>query len=126
MTPVGGRCLQVEDVYASLLEAARKKRPVTALYDGLPRLLCPHVLGRSRAGRRLVLCFQSAGGSSSGLRSGPDGLGDWRCLAVEKLSQVAWTTEEWRTEPRTGRPKCIAQIDFDIDAQPGDDPQNGQ
>jgi hypothetical protein len=50
----------------------------------------------------------------------------WRCLAVEKLSQVELRTGPWRTEPRAERQTCIGEVDFDIDAQPGDDPQNGQ
>ncbi len=32
----------------------------------------------------------------------------------------------WHTEPRAKRQTCIDEVDFDIDAQPGDDPQNGQ
>jgi hypothetical protein len=126
MTPGGAELQTVEEIYALLLKAAHGKRPVTAFYDDLPRLLCPHVLGQSRQGRPHAFCFQSGGGSARGLRSGPEGVGDWRCIAVEKLSQVVLTTEVWRSEPRAGRQHCVEKIEFDIDAQPGDDPQKGQ
>ena len=55
------------------------------------------------------------GGSGSGPQPGPDGVGDWRCLAVEKLSQVALTTGAWRTQARARPQRCIEQIDFDFD-----------
>jgi hypothetical protein len=32
----------------------------------------------------------------------------------------------WHTEPRAGRQHCIEEVEFDADAQPGDDPQKGQ
>jgi hypothetical protein len=54
------------------------------------------------------------------------GRGVWRCLAVEKLSQVELRTGAWRTEPRSPQQTCIDEVDFDSDAQPGDDPQKGQ
>ena len=54
------------------------------------------------------------------------GEGVWRCLAVEKLSQVELRRDAWHTEPRSQRQTCIDEVDFDTGAQPGDDPQNGQ
>jgi len=60
---------------------------VATSYDGQPRLLCPHVGGR-KAGRWHVLCYQLAGGSNSAESLAPEDGGVWRCLAVEKLSQV--------------------------------------
>jgi hypothetical protein len=55
----------------------------------------------------------------------PQGGGVWRCLAVEKLNHVELRTGPWHTEPRAERQTCIDEVDFDSDAQPGDDPQNG-
>ena len=49
--------------------------------------------------------------------------GVWRCLAVEKLSQVELRADAWHTEPRSPRQTCIDEIDFDADAQPEEDPQ---
>jgi hypothetical protein len=53
-------------------------------------------------------------------------VGDWRCLAVEKLSQVKLRADAWHTEPRSARQTCVDEIEFDADAQPGDNPQKGQ
>ena len=47
-------------------------------------------------------------------------------LEVEKLSRVELRMGAWHTEPRSQRQTCIEEIDFDIDAQLGGDPQKGQ
>jgi len=54
---------------------------------------------------------------------GPESVGGWRCLAVEKLSQVALCAEAWHTEPRSPRQTCVDEVDFDADAQREDAPQ---
>ena len=48
----------------------------------------------------------------------PEGHGVWRCLAVEKLTQVELCSNAWRTEPRSKRQTCIDEVDFDTDVQP--------
>jgi hypothetical protein len=126
MTPQIGSMQAVDEIYALLRTAAARKQPVAAMYDGLPRLLCPHVLGRNREGRLRALWYQFGGNSGSGLRIGPEGIGGWRCIAVDKLSQVQLQTGAWRTEPRSSQQSCVEEIDFDSDAQPGDSPQKGQ
>ena len=112
----------VREIYLLLRLAAAGRQPVAAVYDGLPRLLCPHVLGR-KAGRLHTSFYQFGGGSHRGLPMVPDGIGGWRCLAVEKLSQVELRADAWHTEPRAPRQTCIDEIDFDVDAQPEEDPQ---
>jgi hypothetical protein len=128
MTPQFARTQTLEEIYGLLCAAAARRQPVAAIYGSLPRLLCPHVLGRNREGRLRALCYQFGGGSGSGsgLRLGPEGLGGWRCIAVERLSRVEVRAEAWRTEPRARRQHCVEQIDFDTDAQSGDSPQKGQ
>ena len=91
-------------------------------YDGLPRLLCPHVLGR-KSGRLHVFVYQFEGSSHSGLPLAAEGVGGWRCLAVEKLSRVELRADTWHTSPRSPRQTCIDEVDFDADAQGDDDPQ---
>jgi hypothetical protein len=115
----------VREIYLLLRLAAARRQPVAAVYDGLPRLLCPHVLGR-KAGRLHTFFYQFGGGSHRGLPMVPDGIGGWRFLAVEKLSQVELRADTWHTEPRAPRQTCIDEIDFDVDAQPEEDPQQGQ
>ena len=126
MTPQAGKAQALDEIYSLLRIAAARKQPVAAVYDGFPRLFCPHVLGRNREGRPRALCYQFGGGSERGLRIGPEGIGGWRCIAVDKLSQVELQTDVWRTEPRASRQSCVEEVDFDADAQPGDDPQKGQ
>ena len=126
MTPQQARTQSVDEVYGLLRSAAVGKRPVAAMYDGLPRLLCPHILGRSKDGHLRALCYQFGGSSGSGLRSGSDGVGGWRCLTVNKLSQVELQDGDWRTDSHASRQSCVEQIDVDTDAQPGGEPQNGQ
>ena len=84
--------------------------------------LCPHVLGR-KSGRLHAFVYQFGGSSHSGLPMTVEGVGLWRCLAVEKLSQVELRADAWHTEPRSPRQTCIDDIDFDADAQSGDNPQ---
>ena len=125
MTPKSAEAGVVKRVYELLREAAARRRTVAASYDGQPRLLCPHVLGR-KSGRPHVFCYQFGGSSNSPLSLAPEGGGGWRCLAVEKLSQVELRADAWHTEPRSPRQTCIDEVDFDTDAQPEDSPQKGQ
>ncbi len=125
MTPQAAEAQAVREVYALFRLAAARRQPVAATYDGLLRLLCPHVLGR-KSGRLHVFCYQFGGDSSSCLRRAPGRVGGWRCLAVERFSQVELRADAWHTEPRSSRQTCIDEIDFDADAQIRDNPQNGQ
>jgi hypothetical protein len=122
MSPQPATGQRVNETYALLRRAAARRQPVAAMYDGQPRLLCPHVLGR-KSGRLHVLFYQFGGSSNSGLPVAPEGVGDWRCLAVEKLSQVELSAEGWHTQQRSRRQTCIDEVDFDVDAQPEEDPQ---
>jgi hypothetical protein len=126
MTPQPVKPQALDEIYGLLLAAAARKQPVAAIYEGFPRLLCPHVLGRNREGHLRAFCYQCGGGSGSGLRLGPEGIGGWRCIAVDKLSQVELRVGAWRTEPRASRQHCVEHVDLDADAQSGDDPQKGQ
>src|ERR1700739_1799660 len=114
MTPQPTEAQAVREIYEPLRLAGARRQPVAAIYDGLLRLLCPHVLGR-KSGRLHVFCYQFGGGSSSGLPMVPDGVGDWRCLAVENLRQVELRVDAWHTEPRSPRQTCIDEIHFDAD-----------
>jgi hypothetical protein len=122
MSPQGAELQAVSEIYELLRLAAARRQAVAATYDGLPRLLCPHVLGR-KSGRLQAFFYQFGGSSSSGLPVAPEGVGEWRCLAVEKLSQVELRADAWHTKPRSRRQTCVDEVDFDADAQPQEDPQ---
>src|SRR5215510_1762075 len=64
MTPKSSEAPAVSEVYALFRSAAIRRQPVAAVYDGQPRLLCPHV-GGWKEGRRNVLCYQFGGRSNT-------------------------------------------------------------
>ena len=115
-----------ERTYALIRTAVVGRWPIAAVYHDRPRLLCPHRLGWNSDGRPRALCYQYGGESESGLRP-PGAAQNWRCLAVEKLFDVALLEDAWRTAPNHTRPQtCIVRVDVDADDYPERDPQNGQ
>ena len=115
----------VEEIYGLVWTAVANKQPIEATYQGRLRLLCPHRLGRNRAGRLRVLCYQYGGESQSGLQ--PVGSpANWRCVALEKLSRVKLLEGGWRTAPNHSRPaSCVAEADIDAEDHRERDPQKG-
>jgi hypothetical protein len=100
-------------VYDLLCQAIAEKKQVLAVYDGFPREMCPHVLGW-KDGVRHVFSYQFAGESSKGLP--PEG--QWKCMDVDGLSNVALRDGPWHTGIRkTGKPQsCVdlAKIDIQV------------
>ena len=73
----------VEDMYRLIWMAVANKRPISAIYKELPRLFCPHRLGRNRLDEPRVLCYQYGGESQSGL--GPIGSPEnWRLRRLQR------------------------------------------
>jgi hypothetical protein len=108
----------LEHTHAQLRAAIIHRRPVAALYRGRRRLLCPHLLGWNRHRRLQVMCYQYGGDSESGLD--PTSASDnWRCLAVENLSQVESLDGPWQTAENHSRPQtCIEEVELDVDDYP--------
>jgi hypothetical protein len=48
--PASATGQSAEEIYRVVYGAAVQHRPIAALYDGKPRLLCPHVLGYNQPG----------------------------------------------------------------------------
>ena len=117
----------MDEIYALLRTAGACKQPVAAIYEGHLRLFCPHLLGKSKQGRRHAFCYQFGGTSDSGLKTVANGAGGWRCIAVEKLSAVeVLKGSSWRSAPNHSRPaSCIADADIDAEDYPERDPQKG-
>ena len=65
MTPQAAKEEGVSEIYELLRLAAARRQPVSAIYDGQSRLLCPHVGGR-KSGRHHVFLYQFGGSSNSG------------------------------------------------------------
>ena len=80
--------IQSLDERDALIRAAIAcRRPMTAVYEGRQRLLCPYMLGRNKEGHLRLLGYQYGGESGSGLQL-KDGRGDWRCFSVEKMGSI--------------------------------------
>ena len=120
-----GRAEPLERVYRIVYEAIKSRQPISAVYDGYPRLFCPHRLGRNKQGQLRVLCYQYGGESESGL--GPVGSPEnWRCVVFEKLRRVELLDGSWKTAPNHSRPAtCVVEADIDAEDQPERDPQKG-
>ena len=115
----------MEDMYHLIGTAIANRQPVAAIYKELPRLVCPHRLGRNRLGQPRVLCYQYGGESESGL--GPIGSAEnWRCVVFEKLRRVELLNDSWRTAANHSRPAtCVGDADIDAEDQPERDRQKG-
>jgi hypothetical protein len=113
-----------EESYRWVYGAAVQHRLIAALYDGKPRLLCPHVLGYNQPGEWRVFCYQCGGET----RSEPlptESAGIWRCLSLKKFSRVELLDGPWRSEPHA-RQRRAENIEVDTEDYPDGDPQNGQ
>lgn len=124
--PGSGRTQSQDEIHRLIYTAVAQRRPITAICKEQKRLLCPHRLGWNREDLRRVLCYQYGGESERGL--GPPGdLGNWRCLALERLGEVELLEGQWHTAENHTRPAhCIVRIEIDVDDQPDRKPQNGQ
>lgn len=74
-------------------QAIEDKKQILATYDGLPREMCPHLLG-SKDGNMQCLFYQFGGKSSAEI--GPDGdPNNWQCMFVSGLSNVVARAGDW-------------------------------
>ena len=97
-------------IYGLIRQAIIDRRQVVCVYQGRHRECCPHAIG-IKNGRQHVLMFQFAGDSSKGLPPG----GEWRCMDVEALSNVADRDGPWHTKDDHRRPQtCIDVVDVDV------------
>ena len=126
MGVVEAKIQTVEYIYRLIWTAVANKHCIGAVYKDIPRLFCPHRLGRNQTGQFRVLCYQYGGDSQSGLQ--PVGSpANWRCIVIEKLSRVKLLQDRWRTAPNHSRPaSCVIDADIDAEDQPERDPQKGQ
>jgi len=106
-----------EEIHDLVRVAILGRRPITAMYHGQVRRLCPHVVGWSKQGRLQMLCYQYGGGSQSGLRTG-DGFANWRCMALEGLSDVELRNDPWQTAEFVHPQTCIEQIEVAVEGWP--------
>jgi hypothetical protein len=100
----------MSDTYSTVRQALEDQNQIVATYKGLVREMCPHAIG-TKDGREQAIFFQFAGESSKGL---PDG-GEWRCLAIDGLSDVSVRSGEWHTGTSHSQPNtCIDEVDVEV------------
>jgi len=97
-------------VYSLVRQAILEKKQVHAVFAGLPRRLCPHVIG-AKNGRPQALFFQFGGSS----RRGPLPAGDWRCLPIDQLTDVSIHEGSWRTRRHTQPQSCVDEVDLEVE-----------
>jgi hypothetical protein len=102
--------------YDLLRDAVVGRRQVRAVYDGLPREFCPHVLG-TKEGEAHCLAYQFGGESSAGPIT-PGATGNWRCFVVTRLTQVSLQDGPWHTAPNwDGYQTCVDRVDVEVEAR---------
>src|ERR1043166_625862 len=74
MRVVQAKIQTVEDMYRLIWTAIANKQPISAIYKELPRLFCPHRLGRNRLCQPRVLCYQYGGEGEGGWGA----IGSWK------------------------------------------------
>jgi hypothetical protein len=95
--------------YPLIRQAILGRHQVHAVFRGRYRELCPYVLG-TKNGRAQALFFQFGGESGRGLRPG----GDWRCLPVDELTEVAVREGPWHGEDRYNPSQsCVDEVDVE-------------
>ena len=113
--PQAAEIQTLEEICVLVTASLFLKKPFTAIYHNYRRSLCPHVLGRNKEGGLHLLCYQYAGGSSSGLK-GRGSSDNWRCIAVPRLRSVRLLEERWQAAENHARPQtCIAEVLFDAE-----------
>ena len=106
----------VDEIYSLIRQAILAKDIVAVNYRGSVREMCPHVLGKTK-GTLYALMYQFAGETKGILKH--DGSPDnWRCLQIDKLSDVAVRKSdgEWHTASNySAMQNCVAEIDVRVE-----------
>jgi len=99
--------------YTTIRNAILNKQQVFATYDGLPRELCPHMIGH-KAGVEQALFYQFGGSTSKGPITS-DTKDNWKCMIISKFQNVTVKDGEWHTFENHSRPStCTDVIDVEV------------
>lgn len=100
--------------YVLIRRAILEKKIVRAIYHGLFREMCPHVLGTTN-GKECALFYQFEGQSVSAHIQPGRSKDNWRCIDISELSDVTIEDGAWHSAPDGSRPiGCVVQIDVAI------------
>jgi hypothetical protein len=96
--------------YRLIRTAILNEKQITCVYRGLPREICPHIIGWTD-GQEKLLGWQFGGETSSILPPG----GQWRCLNIAEIRDVQAREGRWYSGGTHRVPqKCVHDIDLDI------------
>ena len=65
-----------------VMQAIKERNILELRYHGFSRVVEPHAYGRDKTGQDVLRCYQVAGGSVSGERSG------WKLLKLREISTL--------------------------------------
>lgn len=99
--------------YQIIKEAIINKQPISAVYNGKYREMCPHVIGKKN-GRNQALFYQFGGESnSSNIIAGS--ASNWRCIQIDGLSNIKVISGGWHTASNHSIPStCVDEIDVEV------------
>lgn len=104
-------------VYQTIRQAILEKKQVVAMYDGLRREMCPHVIG-TKNGREQALFYQFGGQSSQEVFpvDHPQAYRNWRCMFIDQLTLVEVRGGPWYSiSPHTRPQTCVDQVDVEVE-----------
>jgi hypothetical protein len=98
-------------IYELLLGAMRERKPVSLVYQGHRREVCPILLGRTGLEEK-SLVFQFGGDTSEG-RIGPPGA--WKCLRLKDVRDVVLREGPWRAgDGHSAAQSCMKMVEYDV------------
>jgi len=101
--------------YEIIRNAIQRRKPISAVYHGKHRLLCPHQLGQNENGEHQALFYQFGGESLSRPLQRDGSPENWRCLTLSKLFAIQPIDGKWHTAPHTPQTQnCVKKVDFDV------------
>ena len=105
-----------EETHRCICSAIAGRLPVSAIYKGRARLLCPHRLGWNVEDQRRLFSYQYGGESEHGL--GPPGAKEnWRCMEWDKLTGIQVLEGPWHTAENYSPSSCIVRVEVEVDDQ---------
>ncbi len=98
-------------------QAILDRRPISCVYQGLPREICPHVLGHKN-GKEMALVYQFGGRSSRG-----PVMGQWKCFNLAEVKDAKPRDGRWHTgEGHRTSQSCVDDVYVDVNTDVPDQP----
>ena len=102
--------LGTSPIYFLFAWSIENRARIHCLYDGLPREICPIILGHSGSEEK-ALVWQIDGETSGGPLLRPD----WKCFFLANVSDAEWRDGKWEAGSRhQQRQSCVRVVDYDV------------